>query len=162
MLHSYAEVVKSHHDTVLIFAGEGSYRATLESTIKELHLEKNVLLLGNIDFVPLLLKMADIFIFPSHYEGLPGALIEAMMAEKIIICSDIGENKECVSSSEAIFFKTYDVNELTSKINLVLEDIDQFKLIAKNAKTAALLKFELANVVRQYNDTYHNLLNKVK
>lgn len=162
LLHSYAEVLKSHQDTVLIFAGEGSYRATLESAIKELHLEKNVLLLGNIDFVPLLLKMADIFIFPSHYEGLPGALIEAMMAEKIIICSDIGENKECVSSSEAIFFKTYDVNELTSKINLVLEDMDQFKLIAKNAKTAALLKFELANVVRQYNDTYHNLLNKVK
>lgn len=162
LLNSYAEVLKNHPDSVLIIAGEGSYRGILESAIKELQLNKNVLLLGNVDFVPVLLKLADVFVFPSHYEGLPGALIEAMMAEKIIICSDIGENKECVTPLEAVFFRTSDVNDLATKINDVLVDIEKFKVMAKNAKTAAQLKFELVTVVGQYNDTYQNLLNTVK
>jgi glycosyltransferase involved in cell wall biosynthesis len=102
--------------------------------------------------------MADVFVFPSHYEGLPGALLEAMFAEKIIICSDIGENKECVSESEALFFKTHDIEELTSKINLVLNNPKEYESMAMEAKKAAMTKFELATVVAQYNETYLNLL----
>jgi glycosyltransferase involved in cell wall biosynthesis len=120
------------------------------------------MLLGNVDYVPVLLKMADVFVFPSHYEGLPGALIEAMFAQKIIICSDIGENKECVSDAEAVFFKTYDVTELTSKIKSVLDTINDFEVLAIQAKKAAIAKFELANVVNQYNETYYKLLEVTK
>jgi glycosyltransferase involved in cell wall biosynthesis len=158
LLKSYAEVVKTHPDTILLFAGEGAFRATLENAIDDLQLKEKVVLLGNVDYIPLLLKMADIFIFPSHYEGLPGALLEAMFVQKIIICSDIGENKECVSETEAIFFKTYDIDDLTIKINMVLNNVKEYEPIAINAKKAALSKFELTNVIDQYNEAYQNLL----
>jgi glycosyltransferase involved in cell wall biosynthesis len=158
LLKSYAEVVKTHPDTLLLFAGEGAFRATLENAIDDLQLKEKVVLLGNVDYIPLLLKMADIFIFPSHYEGLPGALLEAMFVQKIIICSDIGENKECVSETEAIFFKTYDIDDLTIKINMVLNNVKEYEPIAINAKKAALSKFELTNVIDQYNEAYQNLL----
>lgn len=158
LLKSYAEVVKKHPDTMLLVAGEGAFRATLEKAIDDLQLKEKVVLLGNVDYIPLLLKMADIFIFPSHYEGLPGALIEAMMAEKIIICSDIGENKECVAGTDAIFFKTHDIEELTSKINMILNNVKEYEPMAINAKKAAKSKFELSNVINQYNEAYQNLL----
>jgi glycosyltransferase involved in cell wall biosynthesis len=158
LLKSYAEVVKTHPDTILMFAGEGAFRTTLENAIDDLQLKEKVVLLGNVDYVPLLLKMADIFIFPSHYEGLPGALLEAMFVQKIIICSDIGENKECVSETEAIFFKTHDIDDLTVKINMILNNVKEYEPIAINAKKAALSKFELTNVIDQYNEAYQNLL----
>jgi glycosyltransferase involved in cell wall biosynthesis len=158
LLKSYAEVVKTHPDTILLFAGEGAFRATLEKAIDDLQLKEKVVLLGNVDYIPLLLKMADIFIFPSHYEGLPGALLEAMFVQKIIICSDIGENKECVSETEAIFFKTHDIEELTLKITMVLNNVKEYEPMAINAKKAALSKFELATIINQYNEAYQNLL----
>jgi glycosyltransferase involved in cell wall biosynthesis len=158
LLNSFAEVVKEYPKTILLFAGEGAYRTTLETEIKKLGLKEKVLLLGNVDYIPVLLNMADVFVFPSHYEGLPGALLEAMFAEKIIICSDIGENKECVSENEALFFKTHDIEELTSKINLVLNNPKEYESMAMEAKKAAMTKFELATVVAQYNETYLNLL----
>lgn len=158
LLKSYAEVVKTNSDTILIFAGEGAFRTTLEKAIYDLQLKEKVVLLGNVEYIPLLLKMADIFIFPSHYEGLPGALLEAMFAEKIIICSNIGENRECVSETEAIFFKTHNIEELTIKISMVLNNLKEFQPIAINAKKVAISKFELANVINQYNVTYQNIL----
>ena len=158
LLKSYAEVVKKHPDTILLFAGEGAFRATLEKAIDDLQLKEKVVLLGNVDYIPLLLKMADVFIFPSHYEGLPGALLEAMFVQKIIICSDIGENKECVSETEAIFFKTHDIEDLTLKITMVLNNVKEYEPMAINAKKAALSKFELAKIISQYNEAYQNLL----
>ena len=158
LLKSYAEVVKIHPDTILLFAGEGAFRVTLEKAIDDLQLKEKVVLLGNVDYIPLLLKMADVFIFPSHYEGLPGALLEAMFVQKIIICSDIGENKECVSETEAIFFKTHDIEELTLKISMVLNNVKEYEPMAINAKKAALSKFELAKIISQYNEAYQNLL----
>ena len=158
LLESYAEVVKKHPNTMLLFAGEGAFRATLEKAIDDFQLKEKVVLLGNVDYIPLLLKMSDIFIFPSHYEGLPGALLEAMLVQKIIICSDIGENKECVSDTEAVFFKTHDIEDLTLKINMVLNNLTEYEPMAINAKKAALSKFELSNVIDQYNEAYQNLL----
>jgi glycosyltransferase involved in cell wall biosynthesis len=147
LLKSYAEVVKTHPDTILLFAGEGAFRATLEKAIDDLQLKEKVVLLGNVDYIPLLLKMADIFIFPSHYEGLPGALLEAMFVQKIIICSDIGENNECVSETEAIFFKTHDIEDLTIKISMVLNNLKEYVPMAINAKKAAISKFDLATII---------------
>lgn len=158
LVNSFAEVVKEHPKTILLFAGEGAYRTTLETEIEKLGLKEKVLLLGNVDYIPVLLNMADVFVFSSHYEGLPGALLEAMFAQKIIICSDIGENKECVSENEALFFKTHDIEELTSKINLVLNNLKEYEPMAMEAKKVAITKFELATVVAQYNETYLNLL----
>ena len=158
LLKSYAEVVKKHPDTMLLFAGEGAFRATLEKAIVDLQLKEKVVLLGNVDYIPLLLKMADVFIFPSHYEGLPGALLEAMFVHKIIICSDIAENKECVSETEAIFFKTHDIEDLTIKISMVLSNLKEYEPMAINAKKAAISKFELATIISQYNGAYQNLL----
>lgn len=160
LLHGFAKLVVMQPKTVLLIAGEGAYRTTLENEIEQLGLKKNVQLLGNRNDIPVVLAMADIFVFPSHYEGLPGALIEAMFAQKVIICSDIGENKECVSPKEAVFFKTGNVSDLADKMIKVLTDFEDYTSMSVLAKKAAVEKFELANVVRQYNETYHQLLEK--
>ena len=81
-----------------------------------------------------------------------------MFVQKIIICSDIGENKECVSETEAIFFKTHNIEELTLKITMVLNNVKEYEPMAINAKKAALSKFELAKIISQYNEAYQNLL----
>jgi glycosyltransferase involved in cell wall biosynthesis len=158
LLQSFAEINKQDSNAILLIAGDGFYRKPLENAIEQLGLQKKVQLLGNRNDIPVILALADVFVFPSHYEGLPGALIEAMFAQKVIVCSDIGENKECVSPNEAVFFKTGKVVDLTEKLNLVLPHLEEYQNMAAAARNAASEKFELRNVVKQYNETYVNSL----
>ena len=58
---------------------------------------------------------ADIFVFPSLYEGLGGVLIEAQAASLPIICSDIPVLNEVVSrNSNALMFDAGNVEQLGS------------------------------------------------
>ena len=67
-------------DFCMFFIGEGVNRRCLEKMIIENNLSKNIKLLGNRTDIPLLLKMMDVLIMPSLYEGIPVTLIEAQAA----------------------------------------------------------------------------------
>jgi glycosyltransferase EpsF len=64
----------------LLLVGDGPLRAGIEALVTELRLRDRVTFLGHRRDVPVLLGAADLFIFPSLYEGVPVALIEAQMA----------------------------------------------------------------------------------
>lgn len=162
LLQAMKNIVTSHPNVKLYIAGEGFYRSVLENYIQENNLQLHVELLGNRNDVPYLLQLADVFVFPTHYEGLPGALIEAMMSEKTIVCSDISENQECVSPQEAVFFKKGDVSNLAVILNEVISRPDQFSTLGKAARIAAMEKFSLAKVVDQYNTLYASIIQKHK
>jgi glycosyltransferase involved in cell wall biosynthesis len=56
--------------------------------------------LGHREDVPNLMSAADIFVFPSLYEGLGGALIEAMALELPIVASDLESIREVVTEGQ--------------------------------------------------------------
>jgi glycosyltransferase involved in cell wall biosynthesis len=62
---------------------------TLRRRIEELGLADRVLLCGERSDVPRLLKAADVMIFPSLWEGLPGAVLEACAAGTPVVASDL-------------------------------------------------------------------------
>lgn len=57
---------------------------------------QNVRWLGHRHDVPALLAASDVFVFPSYYEGMGGALVEAQAAGLPVICSDIAVFREVV------------------------------------------------------------------
>lgn len=159
LLKAINEVRKTNLSLKLLIAGEGFYRSVLEQYIQENDLSAHVTLLGNRSDVPVLLHLADAFVFPSHYEGLPGALIEAMMAKKTIICSDIPENKECVSDKEALIFQKGNVAQLVQMIENVIHHPNAYNDLGENAKKVAIEKFSIEKVVAQYNSFYSSIVN---
>lgn len=62
-----------------MIVGEGSYREAIKNKVKELGLEGQVLMLGNRDDVHQIQNVFDLVIYPSLYEGIPVALIEAQI-----------------------------------------------------------------------------------
>jgi glycosyltransferase involved in cell wall biosynthesis len=160
LLQAIKNLLITHPNVKLYIAGEGFYRSVLENYIQENNLQPHVELLGNRNDIPYLLQLADVFVFPTHYEGLPGALIEAMMAEKTIVCTAIPENEECVSSQEAVFFKKGDVSHLVATLQEVINQPHQFSALGKNARMVAIEKFSIAKVVDQYNTLYTSIIQK--
>jgi glycosyltransferase involved in cell wall biosynthesis len=72
-----------------IIAGSGAYKEHLENLSKTLGVEDKVKLLGHRNDVNELCKIADIFCFPSHREGLGLGAIEAMTCGLPLVTSNI-------------------------------------------------------------------------
>jgi len=79
-------------DFVYLIAGKGHLKDYLEQLIAEKGMKDRVKLLGYRTDINELLKITDLFVFPSKREGLPVSLIEAMASGVNCIASDIRGN----------------------------------------------------------------------
>jgi glycosyltransferase involved in cell wall biosynthesis len=158
IVNALPAILKEFPDTVLLIAGHGEYKSILEERILELGLQNNVILLGRRMDVPELLELSNVFVYPSYAEGLPGALIEAMMAGKLIVASDIGENLECVDENSALIFKKGRVSELEEKIIYALKNSSKLESLGDNARIQAAEKFEIQNIADKYETLYDNVI----
>jgi glycosyltransferase involved in cell wall biosynthesis len=85
----------------LVLVGDGELRDKLELQVKVMGLADRVRFLGEIapEEVRAVMRVCDLFMFPSAYEGMPMALFEAMAAGMPIIASDIAANQELLQDS---------------------------------------------------------------
>lgn len=77
ILNVFAEINKMMNNAFLILIGRGKLETQIRKQVRALGLDDKVLILSNRSDVPDLLKSMDVFLFPSRFEGLGIALIEA-------------------------------------------------------------------------------------
>ncbi|WP_455714077.1 glycosyltransferase family 4 protein [Anaerosporobacter sp.] len=94
-------VVKERPDIVYLICGSGELEYSLMRLVDKLNLKKNVKFLGYRTDVEEILSISDCFIFPSLQEGLPVAILEAMVSGLPIICSDIRGNRDLIKDGES-------------------------------------------------------------
>jgi glycosyltransferase involved in cell wall biosynthesis len=135
----------------LIIAGrEGKATPLLKDEIKRSGLEQNVILAGHRNDIASLLAASDIFIFPSRFEGLPGALIEAEAAALPIIASAILNNKEVAEeNSNAFFFPVDDITSLCSQLETLIKDKSLRIKMGKNSFEIFQKRFQLSIIHQQ-------------
>lgn len=75
----FYELYKKKKNIYLFLIGKGILKNEIENKIKDLKLDKNIILLGERKDINELLNMMDIFLFPSKTEGLGISLIEAQV-----------------------------------------------------------------------------------
>lgn len=80
LIDIFGEFAKSQRKAVLVLVGDGPLYPNIQSQVKSLDLQDKVKFLGVRGDVNLLLQAFDVFLFPSLYEGLGVALIEAQAA----------------------------------------------------------------------------------
>jgi glycosyltransferase involved in cell wall biosynthesis len=84
-----ASIVRRWPDAKLLLVGDGDLREMLAQRAAAAGLERSVILLGQRQDVPSLLAISDVFVFCSHFEGLPLVLLEAMAAGKPLVAVDL-------------------------------------------------------------------------
>lgn len=135
---------------IYLICGRGVLKEDLEEKIKELGLGTKVRLLGYINDITEILKIADIFIFPSKREGLPVSLIEAMAAGLPAIASNVRGNRDLLSKEN--LFAPDDVNALVKMIEKQLDDIENGN--NKKVEYKNLEQYLLLNVLKQMAEIY--------
>lgn len=106
----------NNENSVFLFCGrKGNATEEIQKFLSINKLKTRIFWLGHRHDVNKLLVASNIFVFPSLFEGLGGALIEAQAAGLPIICSDIKVFEEVVvKDSNALIFKVENETELAS------------------------------------------------
>ena len=80
-------------------------------------------LLGYRADVAALLAAADIFVLPSHFEGLPMSVIEAMLAGLPVVATDIrGPREQVVDGETGLLVPVRDATSLAGALRRLAED----------------------------------------
>lgn len=82
------KVIDNNKKIKFVFVGTGILEEDIKSEIKNNHIEDNFILLGNRNDVNELLMAADLFLFPTLYEGLGIAVVEAQFSGLKCITSE--------------------------------------------------------------------------
>jgi glycosyltransferase involved in cell wall biosynthesis len=124
-------------------AGEGELRDELERAAGP-----NVRLLGRRSDVPDVLASLDVFAFPSLYEGLCLAVIEAQAAGVPVVATAVGGIKETVVDGETgLLVPPRDPEALAAAIRWVLEHPAEAGGLADEARRRAIERYSLQRMI---------------
>ena len=138
-------------DAELWIAGEGEERSHLEASIRQWNLEHKIKLLGWRQDMAALLATADMFVFPSTFEGTSNALLEAMFHAKPIVTTD-GEGVSwfLTHDEDALIVPTGNAKALSEAVNALLSDRQRASRLAANAKATYEREFSEDAICRQW------------
>lgn len=119
-------LLRDRHRTphqLAICGGRGWLYEDIPATIRELHLEADVLLTGFVDDsdLPALYSGADVFALPSIYEGFGIPVLEAMSCGTPVVTSNVSSLPE-VAGDAALMVDPADVEALTEALWRLIDD----------------------------------------
>ena len=120
---------------------------------------------GRVDFlgrradIPDVLAALDIFVMSSLWEGMPIAVIEAMMMERAVVVSDIESLIEVTGGEpQALPFRTGDAGDLARKMSSLIDNSARRALLGTRAKEWAAHKFGIGAHLAGLKKLYSSLL----
>ncbi len=161
LIHAANLVIKENRNVIFVIIGDGHMKEALLKMVKELNIAENFRFLGTRLDSSDLLKIMDIFVFPSLWEGFPLALAEAMYQGKAIVASDIPQLREMiVDDTVGILVPPKDSEILAEAINRLISNVELRESLGNNARSYAISNLCLDRMVKDYKELYIQLFEK--
>lgn len=146
----------TNYDFHIYIVGDGPEENNLKNLVHNLKLDKFISFEGFQSNISEWLNSWDVFCLPSLQENHSVALLEAMRAEKAIICTNVGGNPETVvDGKEALLVPSSDSITLGKALLKVIENEDLRAELGRNAKdrflscfTEDVMKKKLCNILK--------------
>ncbi len=143
----------------LVMVGEGPLRRKVEHVVRRSALDQCVRLIDPRPDIPDLLAASDIFVLPSRWEGLPLAIIEAMMAGLPVVATRVGGVPELVEDGVTGFLvPPADPRALAGALQRLLSDDALRRRIGAAGREKALREFRLDRMLRETSRLYEELV----
>lgn len=137
--------------------------ARLKDEVVSLGLTQHVHILGTRRDIPDLLRSCDLFIFPSLYEGLGIALIEAMAAGCACIATETGPLTEVVRHGvNGWLIPPRDAEKIAEAVTALLADPERREALGLAASRTALARFQPQAAADKLAQIYESVLSSAK
>jgi len=147
----------------LVGGGREDERAFVMREVARRSLDKCVTLVWGVrpDPIPWL-QAADVFILPSHDEGLPLSLLEAMSMALPCIVTPVGGVPEVVEDgTDALVVPALDSGEMYKAVMTCVGDLGLRRHLGANARRKAVGRFGLGRMAEDYRRVYETLSRQV-
>lgn len=146
-----------------VFAGDGELESQLRQQATTLGIQEDVVFLGHTSEVPEWLALAEAFVLPSLYEGLPLALLEAMAAGLPCLATAVDGNLEVLRHKEnGLLCRAADSQDLAQALETLLSDAPLRQRCGKQAQSDYLSYWTFERTWQQYEALYQQLMTKKK
>ena len=157
LIEAFELVWKARPDAHLILVGDGPERAHWET--RAANLARSIHLIGRRDDVPGLMKLADFFVLPSRWEGMPNVVLEAMAARRAVVGTDIeGTNELVIPGETGWLVAVEDSRSLAVAWLDALSDRDRLLRFGEAGRARIEKEFTPEQVVAQYDALWSRLL----
>ncbi len=143
----------------LIIVGDGPERESVERLAAELDVLDRVALAGHADDVRAYYALADVLALPSHSEGSPLVLLEAMAAGVPVVATKVGGVPEIVvDGTSALLVAARDPRAFAVALERVLADAQLMQALSANALKRSRQEFSPETYARSLVELYLELL----
>jgi len=156
-------VSKKHPEVRFFVCGTGPFSKKLEKEVYRRRLQKEVVLLGHVTRRKLLwlYQNATAHVVPSHYEGLPTVLLEAMSCGLPVVATEVGGNKEVISNDVNGFLVPPKSPRAMAEILLrLLSDDKLVERIGEAARKTIEKKYTWNRIANNILECYEKLLQE--
>ena len=150
LLSAFALVRKRQPNSQLLIAGDGPLRSILESQARRLELANSVQFLGFRNDLPDLVAAADGFVLSSAWEGLPNVVMEALLAGKPVVGTDVGGMRELVCEATGYLIPPRNPHLLADRMLRVMSWSEQRRQDARRAAAAQVAQFSIDRIAAMW------------
>lgn len=164
LLKAFAQAFDKESACVMLCVGDGNLRVDAEELARKLGIENDVRFLGEVPEPWTVLKATDVFFFPSRFEGLPNALVEAAAHGLPVVASDIPEIQYLSPGKAWLTIPVDDVSRFAAALRVVRNEIEDYTRIAFVEAQMYRRKFAIKTCGEKYIKAYEFAIgcNKVK
>jgi len=139
---------------------ESDHAASVEDAIARIEadpaLSNRISFLGYRSDVDDLLRTADIFILPSHREGMPRSIIEAMMSGLPVVATNIrGSREEVVDGETGFLVPVRDAARLVDALGRLAKDADLRSRMGAAGRERAVALYDESKVIARQLQRLH-------
>jgi glycosyltransferase involved in cell wall biosynthesis len=165
LLRAFKNLGETHgeFDAWLVIVGDGPERESLAAAAASLGVSDRVVFTGQVNNAKVYFRAADVLVNPSHSEGSPYVLLEAMAAGLPIVATEVGGVPEMVENNEtALLVPDNDPQAMADAIARLLADRELAVRLAENAGKVVSSRFSPQAYVQSLAEIYRAVTNNRK
>ncbi len=152
-------ILRRRRDVVFLVLGEGFLEAKLKKLVERKGISDNFKFLGFKKDIENYIKAFDLFVLPSDYEGLSGAVLNAMLLKVPVVSTDAGGLSEVVFNGETgMLVERNNPVKLAKAIEEMLDNRNLRERLKENAYKLVKKNFSVDKMAESYVKLYNQLM----
>jgi glycosyltransferase involved in cell wall biosynthesis len=163
LVDAFARLAKADPLPHLVLVGSGagqqlSVEEALRGQVRALRLESRVSFVGRVLNVEAYLRAADLYAFPSFFEAMPLAVIEAAASGLACVATRIGGVEDVLEDDvSGLLVSPGDAPALAEAMRALLGDAPRAATLGRGARAAAEARFDLRQNLERYRALFQEL-----
>ena len=161
LIESSKYICKTYPDVDFVIPGKGVLLNKLQKKVEEIGLKERFKFLGFVSREKLveLYQNATIYLMPSHYEGLPTVLLEAMSCGLPVVATSVSGNLDVLTSGkDGILVPLKSPMKMAEAVSRLLDDENLRKDLGENARKTIEERFTWDVITNKFLEYYEFLI----